>query len=332
MQIQRPWQAHPTELVSHALDHLHRPTDFDQRIAFLLLDVGVETVLKTYLLLPADVINRSKPGFTNRKEAAHSESFIDVLAKAWETADDDLRHIDRYDVLYYHNIRNKLYHQGDGVVVTAQNANAYATLAVELLNRLLGVDLTDQLMRPQREMQQRQERAERIEQVRKAQARIDQASSAIGSVARVALEKIDLECLLPSWEKQVQDSFLAYLGHREEWRWDGSLALSTDSQQQQWFWGSVLVDPIMQQHLYRVCEELDLSTLDLDIVCYPEIAHMIASRDPEGDLFPWVDHEHDKDPLAKFLGVCEETIADLERIRAAIAEGVSQLVGHLPQT
>ena len=46
----KPWQAMPSRIISLALEHAQQNTDFDHQLAFLLLDVGVESALKTYLI------------------------------------------------------------------------------------------------------------------------------------------------------------------------------------------------------------------------------------------------------------------------------------------
>jgi hypothetical protein len=68
--IRHPWQSGPTELISHAIEHLHNRTEFDNRIAFLLFDVGVETLFKTFLMLP-DEVTGAKTSFQKRKDAAN---------------------------------------------------------------------------------------------------------------------------------------------------------------------------------------------------------------------------------------------------------------------
>jgi hypothetical protein len=139
MSIQHPWQSGPTELLRYALDHLHRPSDFSQRIAFLLLDVGVETLFKTFLELPEEV-TRAKLSYSKRREAVEG-SFHQLLRGAKDAAGDRLDGIDLAHVQFYHNLRNKLYHQGNGITVPVDKAKGYASIAVELLHRLLSVDL-----------------------------------------------------------------------------------------------------------------------------------------------------------------------------------------------
>jgi hypothetical protein len=129
-----PWQSGPTELISLAIHHLRNNNDFDRRIAFLLLDIGIETLLKTYLTLP-DKITGAKTKFHERKDA--SESNFHSLLKGVETASPQLEGYDFSYLQFYHDLRNKLYHQGNGITVSEQHVNGYAELAVELLKTLL---------------------------------------------------------------------------------------------------------------------------------------------------------------------------------------------------
>lgn len=46
---EKPWQVMPAKIIELALEHAEKETDFDHQISFLLLDVGVELILKGYL-------------------------------------------------------------------------------------------------------------------------------------------------------------------------------------------------------------------------------------------------------------------------------------------
>lgn len=65
---EHPWQHGPTELIAYAIVHMHRPSDFDHRVAFLLLDVGVETLFKVFLSLPGRVTSTNL-SFKERRDA-----------------------------------------------------------------------------------------------------------------------------------------------------------------------------------------------------------------------------------------------------------------------
>ncbi len=69
IQTMHPWQTGPTELIAFALEQMHKGSDFDRRLAFLILDVGVETLLKTYLTLP-DTVTGARSPFGERRKAS----------------------------------------------------------------------------------------------------------------------------------------------------------------------------------------------------------------------------------------------------------------------
>ena len=103
MSVQHPWQSGPTELIRYALEHLHRPSDLSQRIAFLLLDVGVETLFKTFLELPEEVTG-AKLSYSKRREAVEG-NFHQLLRGVKDAAGDRLLGIELTHVQFYHNLR-----------------------------------------------------------------------------------------------------------------------------------------------------------------------------------------------------------------------------------
>jgi hypothetical protein len=125
----KPWQAMPSRIISLALVHARQDTDFDQQLAFLLLDVGVEAALKTYLI--------------NRKQDVEKIFFPDLLKRVGEELRKDNLNIPLDEIEYFHKTRNKLYHQGDGVKPTEENLEKYAELAKTLVKTLLDVELDE---------------------------------------------------------------------------------------------------------------------------------------------------------------------------------------------
>jgi hypothetical protein len=148
--ITHPWQNGPTELIEFALANLYGSDDFHQRIAFLVLDIGVETLFKTYLTLP-DKTTGTKLAYGERKKASDG-SFHELCDGIERAAATRIEGINLSHVEFYHELRNKLYHQGNGITIPTDKARGYAALAVELLSRLLEVDLSDELRKPQIEV------------------------------------------------------------------------------------------------------------------------------------------------------------------------------------
>jgi hypothetical protein len=139
--IQHPWQVGPTELIEFALERLHTGSDVDRRLAFLILDVGVETLFKTYLTLPSSVVQYQ----TNRKERdnAVNGNFHDLLDGVDKSNPEKAAKFNFAHIQHYHKLRNMLYHEGNQVTaVPMHQLEGYATLAVNLLKTYLEVDLS----------------------------------------------------------------------------------------------------------------------------------------------------------------------------------------------
>ena len=128
-EFDRPWQVMPAKVIKLALEHAKKKNDFDHQVAFLLLDIGVEAALKAYLV--------------NRGHNVEKIFFPDLLKKFSEetqgTNPDFARQID--DIKYFHGVRNKLYHQGDGVKPTEDNLQRYSELASKIIEEILEVNL-----------------------------------------------------------------------------------------------------------------------------------------------------------------------------------------------
>jgi hypothetical protein len=203
----QPWQSGPAELIRYALIHLYRESDFDRRIAFLLLDVGVETLFKTYLLLPEEVTGTTTR-YPDRKAAAEG-NFHGLVRGVKNASGSALASFNLAQVQYYHDLRNKLYHQGNGITVPAEEAKGYAQLATGLLKALLDVDLTDELQRPETEARliaEQKAQAEKQEQeIRTQREAIEAARDRLGVLAAEAVERILPALALRSFERRFQE-------------------------------------------------------------------------------------------------------------------------------
>lgn len=137
--LTHPWQSGPVEIISYGLEHLRSHDESHRRIGFLLIDLGVETLLKTFLSLPENVTHASTSYFERKK--AVNGNFHELIAGLIAAAPDRLGAYDRDHIEFYHGLRNQLYHQGNGITVSSEHATGYAELAVGLLERLLDVKL-----------------------------------------------------------------------------------------------------------------------------------------------------------------------------------------------
>lgn len=139
MKANIPWQKQPTEMVLSSINLLK----IDKRQAFLSFDQNVEHILKVFLGLPETIIG-TKLSYKER-QAAISGSFHELITATKQIAGDKLDNIDLYHVKYFHDIRNELYHQAQGLTIDSDLCIDYARLSVELLKALLDVNLTQDL-------------------------------------------------------------------------------------------------------------------------------------------------------------------------------------------
>jgi len=134
-----PWQTDIVELVKLGVYHLNKNTAFDNRISFLLFDVSIESVFKTFLTLP-DEISKAKIKYQQRKDAVDGN--FHNLARAIKEATSTVSETEITHIQYFHDQRNKLYHQGTGITISQQNVFDYGQLLITMLNKLLSVDLS----------------------------------------------------------------------------------------------------------------------------------------------------------------------------------------------
>jgi hypothetical protein len=201
--MEHPWQSGPTELIRYALSHLQGQSAGDQRIAFLLLDVAVETTLKTYLQLDEDVTG-TKVSFAKRREACEG-NFHDLVRGIKEAAGERLKGINLSHIRYYHDLRNRLYHEGNGITVPSDKAKAYARLTVDILLALLDVDLRPELDRPEQNLAEREAKDRLLETIWQEKTRLaKQIEVEIRNLSldlRIIVEGIDSELVSPSFEQ-----------------------------------------------------------------------------------------------------------------------------------
>ena len=106
-----PWQRGPAELLHFALKTSQLNIQVNQLVAFLLLDVCVETTMRTFLSLPDGLVQTKMKYFERRK---FSEGNFHELTKGIEaSAKIPIGMTDLHYAKYYHALRNQLYHQGE---------------------------------------------------------------------------------------------------------------------------------------------------------------------------------------------------------------------------
>jgi hypothetical protein len=141
----KPWQRDSANIIRLSLDQIRGETASGLRIAFMLLDMGAETIMKTYLSLP-DRLTGAATSYSARRKAMNG-GFHDVVEGVLEASKDSYFQEQIYTIQYYHSIRNKIYHEGTGATVHVEDVKAYCDIVLELLFRFLDVDLRDYLQK-----------------------------------------------------------------------------------------------------------------------------------------------------------------------------------------
>lgn len=207
--LNHPWQNGPTELIRYAIQHMHNKTDFDSRIAYLMLDVGVETLFKTYLTLP-DEITSTQTKFSERKQASEG-NFHELIRGVGKAANEKLKDFDLSHIQFYHDLRNKLYHQGNGITIPQENLHAYARLATKLLKVLLDVDLNNELQKPEIEAQRKTDLLSKQQIVENKKALVKNGIESLKSDIMLAVEVIAPKLALPSFQNKFLSITKKYL-------------------------------------------------------------------------------------------------------------------------
>ena len=216
------WQNGPTELIEFAITHLHGESDFEHRMGFFLLDIGVETLFKTYLTLP-DKVTGTKMSFSKREIAATGSfpELIQGIAEATQhlTLSTAITHVQ-----FYHDMRNNLYHQGNGIAVPTEKVYTYAQIAVDLLRDLLDVDLASNLKRPELEREARRQSEEQVAQedreLEGMEWQVQAARQRVVTTARTAMEYYCTPLTLPSFERELDALSYANTGWNAEESFD----------------------------------------------------------------------------------------------------------------
>ncbi|MBU7046336.1 MAG: hypothetical protein HXS54_07835 [Theionarchaea archaeon] len=135
----KPWIEGPLELLKHGLEHLLLKSDFDARIAMISIDNAVELMIKTYLGLPSRITGIE--GLSRRRYQEISESFPSLLDGFEKFASDKIVGIELGDIEWFHRIRNRLYHEGNGITVERGKVEGYAEIAKILFSNLFSLDV-----------------------------------------------------------------------------------------------------------------------------------------------------------------------------------------------
>lgn len=136
----KPWVHGPFDLLRHGEEHRHGLRDFDRRIALISFDNAIEMAVVTYL----DLNPAQRGGLSYRQEDVvhwkrnfHAKlEFIELFANSKGTP----MLVQRDEMIYYHGLRNDLYHGGNGTVPALHAVEGARRAALWVVALLFDVD------------------------------------------------------------------------------------------------------------------------------------------------------------------------------------------------
>lgn len=135
-----PWARGPFELLNHAEGHYKNGNDIDRRIALVGYDNAIEVAINTYLQLNPKI--RSGAEYQREKVVKwlrnyHSKiEFYEFLLQEREI----IASVSPTEIIWYHTIRNEMYHSGNGFVPEIQCIKGIRAAAIEVMDILFNVN------------------------------------------------------------------------------------------------------------------------------------------------------------------------------------------------
>ena len=140
-----PWARGPFELIKHADEHLESAGDTDRRIALIGFDNAIEVCIDVFIKLHPKV----RGGLELRREDVEKatrnyHTKIEWLDTYVETNNLELD-FSIEEVVWYHSLRNELYHSGNGMVPEMHVLEGARSSALAVFNALFKTDIASML-------------------------------------------------------------------------------------------------------------------------------------------------------------------------------------------
>jgi len=136
----KPWAYGPFELIVHAEEHRKGGSDFDKRIALIGFDNSIEASITTFLQLhPLQRQGIQYPKQQTEKWLANYHTKLDFFEDFILTLNETVE-ITRDEIIWYHQLRNELYHSGNGMVPEERSINGIRQAALWVFSKLFNVD------------------------------------------------------------------------------------------------------------------------------------------------------------------------------------------------
>jgi hypothetical protein len=144
--LERPWLKGSLELLKHAVFHFRQGTPADLRFAMIHTDNAIELAGRLYLKMEVRLQDTLSPN-----EVKELDRYFDKLLKhlssqlAWDN-------MTLSKIEYFHEIRNDLYHNGNGISVIPEIVSSYITTASHLLEQMYGINFSQSEKVPETEL------------------------------------------------------------------------------------------------------------------------------------------------------------------------------------
>lgn len=113
----KPWAVGPFELIKHAEGHLRGGGDLDKRMALIGFDNAIEASIITFLSLnPSQRSGRKFDRANVDRWLRNFHSKLEFLEHYVVSLCEMTMLVGRDEIIYYHQLRNELYHNGNGFV------------------------------------------------------------------------------------------------------------------------------------------------------------------------------------------------------------------------
>lgn len=141
----RPWMKGPFELIRHADGHLKDNGDTDRRIALIGFDNAIEVSIDVFLRLHPKLrvgIELRRDEVEQAQRNYHTK--IEFLDKHVQTRQIPLS-IPVDEIVWFHQLRNELYHSGNGMVPEEHVISGAREAALAVFQALFGLDISGML-------------------------------------------------------------------------------------------------------------------------------------------------------------------------------------------
>lgn len=140
-----PWARGPFELIKHADGHLKDAGDTDRRIALIGFDNAIEVCIDVFIKLHPKL----RGGLELRNEDVEKatrnyHTKIEWLDKYVEANDLEIQ-FSIEEIVWYHTLRNELYHSGNGMVPEMHVLEGVRTAALAVFSTLFRIDISPML-------------------------------------------------------------------------------------------------------------------------------------------------------------------------------------------